>query len=292
MGESQIVLRTEPGQPVLKQFRSSDGYDWYYRHYQAAGTPHSYLVVIHGIQSHGGWYTRSCAEFAKAGHDVYFLDRRGAGLNRHQRGDLPGFRRVLDDYAEFLLALPQNNVPRYLAAISWGGKLGLALPYRHPGLIQGLALLCPGFFSIVQPKLVTRARIAFSRIFWPTRSFPIPLNDPQLFTGDPAAARFIHEEPLGLRSASARMLFSSFALDIYLRRASKHARIPLLLLLAGREKIINNERTRAFFASLPASRKEVIYYTDAHHTLEFEGPQHPFTKDILKWFGQLNQNIK
>src|SRR5439155_5062493 len=87
---------------ALEVFRASDGYRFYYRHFPAAGAPKARLVFVHGIRSHGGWYTRSCAAFAAAGFDVTFLDRRGAGLNTTRRGDCPGFRRLLDDVAEFV----------------------------------------------------------------------------------------------------------------------------------------------------------------------------------------------
>ena len=77
-----------PPAPV-RTFLASDGYTFYLRHYPAAGHPRARLVFVHGIRSHGGWYTRSCVEFAAAGFDVHFLDRRGAGLNSARRGDSP-----------------------------------------------------------------------------------------------------------------------------------------------------------------------------------------------------------
>ena len=81
-------------------FRASDGYPFYYRRYAPAGAPRARVVFVHGIRSHGGWYTRSCCALAAAGFEVYFLDRRGAGLNTAHRGDAPGFRRLLDDVVE------------------------------------------------------------------------------------------------------------------------------------------------------------------------------------------------
>jgi len=109
-------------------FRASDGYHFYYRRYAPPGTPKARLVFVHGIRSHGGWYTRSCAAFAAAGFDVTFLDRRGAGLNTTRRGDCPGFRRLLDDVAEFVQNLRAERpwLPVYLAGIS-----SVEQPVRH-----------------------------------------------------------------------------------------------------------------------------------------------------------------
>src|SRR5262249_34494128 len=155
-------------------------------------TPRAHVVCVHGIQSHGGWYEGSCTRLAQAGFAVYFLDRRGSGLNPQQRGDAPSFRRLLDDLAEVLPPL-RGSRPVFLAGISWGGKLAAALQRRHPGLVDGLALLCPGFCPRVGPSFLQRLAILWSRLTAPTRLFPIPLNDPELFTASPAWQRFIQE---------------------------------------------------------------------------------------------------
>ena len=276
----------EPGRPILDTFNASDGYRWHFRKFiphEPAAPARGRVIFIHGIQSHGGWYRRSCAQIAAAGYEVYFLDRRGSGLNQEKRGDAPGFRRLLDDIAEFVRSLPNDGLPKVLGAISWGGKLGIALQYRHPGIVNGLALLCPGLFAKVRPSFVNRMRIGGSRVYWPTRQFAIPLNDPQLFTTAPKWRRYVAEEPLGLRTATARLLFASFGLDIYLRRAWKLVTLPVLLLLAENDQIIDNATVRSYFEKLPSNDKQVIEYLSAQHTLEFEAEGHPFVGDLLNW---------
>ncbi len=266
-------------------FRASDGYPFYFRHYPAAtARPRGRLIFVHGIRSHGGWYTRSCAAFAAAGFEVFFLDRRGAGLNTAYRGDTPNFRRLLDDVAEFAqhLRATQGGLPLFLCGISWGGKLAVGLPYRKPGLIDGLVLLCPGLAPKIAPPFLRRMRIAAARVLRPDRTFPIPLNEPELFTASPKWQAFIEADPHGLRLATARFLFSSFSLDIYLKRAAKRIAVPTLLTLVEHDRIIDNARTRAFAARFPTATT-VIEYRNAHHTLEFEPPEHPWIADVLRW---------
>src|SRR5207302_5920773 len=178
-----------------------------------------------------------------AGYVVSFLDRRGAGLNEQDRGDTPGYRRLLDDIAEFLridsdkegaddkrastlplahtptlpLSLtstfPRSSsanlstglrLPIFLLAISWGGKLAVALQDRYLGPVEGLVLLCPGFFPRVGPSLPERLRIAWARLVSPRRLFPVPLQDAELFTATPCWQQFIRDDPLSLRLATAR----------------------------------------------------------------------------------------
>ena len=283
MVERDPAQLDEPGQPILETFTASDGYVSYYRRFLPGGPPKARLICIHGIQSHGGWYTRSCAKLAEAGYEVYFIDRRGAGLNTAHRGDAPGFRRLLDDIAEFIRALPSDGLKRLLIAISWGGKLGVGLQYRHPNLVDGLALLCPGFFPQVRPPFWQRLAIGRARGRSPSKLFPIPLNDPKLFTASPKWQEYVATDRFALREGTARLLFSSLALDIYLKRAWKRVRAPVLLMLAEADRIIHNVRTRAYVERFPSAGKTVIEYPGAHHTLEFEVEGHPYLGELVKW---------
>ena len=73
--------------PRVMTHTAGDDYRWHYRFYPPTGQPRpARIVYLHGIQSHGGWYEGSCAHLAAAGFPVYFLDRRGSGLNEQDRG--------------------------------------------------------------------------------------------------------------------------------------------------------------------------------------------------------------
>jgi alpha-beta hydrolase superfamily lysophospholipase len=296
-------LPDHPATCTVETYTAGDGYRWHYRHYAAAGTPRGWVVCLHGIQSHGGWYTYSCERLAEAGFMVDFLDRRGSGLNQQDRGDAPSFRRLLDDVAEFLRGSAECGarsaeckmtetphsalrIPHFLVGISWGGKLAVALQRRHPGLVDGLALLCPGFFARVRPPLRQRLAILWARLRSPGRLFPIPLNDPELFTTTPHWQRFIADDPLGLREATARLLIESVRLAGYLHVVPRHVRMPILVLLAEHDRIIDNRRTRRYVERFATTDREIIEYPGAHHTLEFEPEPDRFVADLRRWLEQ------
>ena len=217
---------------TVESFTAGDGYVWQYRRYAPAGTPRAHVVCLHGIQSHGGWYEYSCTKLSQAGFIVSFLDRRGSGLNQAERGHAQGYVRLLEDVAEYLHHLRSTNaegryaIPVFLAAISWGGKLAVALQRRQPEQIDGLALIGPGFFPRLRPSLRQRVGIVLSRLFSPRRRFLIPLTDPELFTESPKWREFIKQDPLALHRASACFLVESARLDRYIRKAPKFIRVP------------------------------------------------------------------
>lgn len=277
---------------LLKSYTASDGYRCQYREYPPSGSPRGRLVFVHGIQSHAGWYEYSCRGLSEEGFTVYFLDRRGSGTNQEARGDTPSFRRLLDDIAEFLRPLRQQGptLPLFLAGISWGGKPVTALQRRHPGLVDALVLLCPGFRPQVRPSRKERLGILWSRLVSPRRLFPVPLSDPQLFTATPRWQEFIRTDPLSLREATARFFVESVRLDLYLRFAISYVHLPVLLLLAEHDRIIDNARTRSLVARFPSADKEVHQYAGAHHTLEFEPDPELFLADLLHWLERQRKN--
>ncbi len=270
------------GEPRILTHVAGDGYQWKYRQYDPAGNQpiRARVVCVHGIQSHGGWYDYSCRRLADAGFSVACLDRRGLGLNERDRGDAPSFRRLIDDLAEFLTPSPQKT---FLVAISWGGKLAVALQRRHPGLVDGLALLCCGFFARVRPSFRERLGIAWSYLTAPRRLFPVPLNDPELFTASPEWQRFLRDDPLAIHQATARLLLHSVRLDVYLRFVTSYVTVPVLLMLAGQDRIIDNARTRLYVESFASRDKSIIEYPEAHHTLEFEPRPHRYLDDLIGW---------
>jgi alpha-beta hydrolase superfamily lysophospholipase len=278
--------------PTVETYTAGDGYEWRYRRFlPLQKLAVAQVVCIHGIQSHGGWYEHSCSRLAERGFRVDFLDRRGSGMNEQDRGDAPSFRRLLDDLGEYIESVRNSTErlathhapPTFLVGISWGAKLATALQRRYPGLVDGLVLLCPGFFAQVKPPLKDRLRILWARLVSCKRLFPIPLNDPELFTANRLRQQFIRNDALGLRQATARFLIESVRLDGYLRFMPKHVTVPVLLMLAERDRIIHNDRTRTFVHTFAAKDREVIEYVGAHHTLEFEVDPEPFIRDLGDW---------
>jgi alpha-beta hydrolase superfamily lysophospholipase len=281
----------EPARTIATH-TASDGYVWRYRQYlPPAGTRvRAHVVQIHGIQSHGGWYQYSCERLARAGYVVSFLDRRGSGLNERARGDAPNFRRLLDDIAEFLVharTLPQLHAGTFVVGISWGGKLAAALPRYWPGLVDGVVLICPGFF----PRVTMRQkRLAFFAsvigTVRPKQRFPIPLNDPELFTTTPRWQEFLRKDPLALHKATGRFLGASLHLDRSLRYLPRRFHLPVLLMLAENDRIIDNVPTLRYFQRFATADKRIIEYAGAHHTLEFEQKPDLFIDDLIDWLKQ------
>ena len=249
------------------------------------------VFFLHGIVSHGGWYESSCVRIAEAGFEVHFLDRRGSGLNAAARGDVDSPDTWVRDVADYIDSASRDRRPAILAGISWGGKLALAVARRHPGLIHGLALICPGVFSKFGAGWLERWAVGLaSRTPARRRRVAIPLQDSHLFTDDPSWQRWIERDPLVLRRLTVRAARANWELGQYAENADNVPAIPILLMLAGRDRIIDNARTREFFGHLASPQKRLVEYPEAAHTFEFGPARQTYVDDFIDWCGRAMGN--
>ncbi len=271
---------------------ASDGYRLKYRHWEPTeSVPKTFVVALHGIQSHGGWYEMSSRHLCEAGYDVRFLDRRGSGMNLARRGDAAHADRLVNDVVQFLEAvkIERNcvapNAPIVLLAVSWGGKLAAVTAARRPELVNALALLYPGLCARVQPTGWQRFQLNLARLLdVHGPRVEVPLNDPALFTGQPTWQEFIRRDSLALREVSVGFLLAHQDLTCESLAAAEHIRCPVLMMLAGRDRIIDNAASKQWLMRVGSGQVILYEFPNAQHTLEFEptGPGN-FVEQLAAW---------
>ncbi len=280
----------------IEHFVVSDGYPLSTRHWRPEQSPRGFVVALHGIQSHGGWYEYSCRQMCDAGYDVLFVDRRGSGMNASRRGDAPHGDRLINDVVSVLAEVRRRRdqvdpqIPVVLLAVSWGGKLAAITAARRPELVDALALLYPGLCSRVQPTAMQRARLWLARkLDIRNKRIEIPLNDPALFTAEPRWQEFIRLDPLTLRDVTSGFLLAHQDLTRESLAAASAIHCPTLLMLAGRDRIIDNAATKDWARRLGTREFMLHEYPDAQHTLEFEPHPERFVADLLAWLESVSR---
>lgn len=263
-------------EPVGEILTLPDGYETsVFIHSPANGnTTKLPVLYIHGIQSHPGWFFGSAMCLAAAGCEVYQVTRRGSGDNVRSRGYARSVRELMRDMAAAINFICKRSGCGgvHLMGVSWGGKLATAYAMQvDDRRVTSLTCIAPGLFAKIDVPLRTKLAIAASLFLRPRKTFPIPLNAPQLFTDNPVMQKFLRTDELQLHEATARFLFVSKILDKQLRHSGgggKKIKIPTTLILADNDKIIDNRLTREFFERTCAS----LHITElaGSHTLEFE----------------------
>jgi alpha-beta hydrolase superfamily lysophospholipase len=252
------------------------------------------VLYFHGIQSHGGWYEWSAALLAARGLPVALPDRRGSGLNERDRGDTPSMERWLEDIDELAAAVgAASGVQQFaLVGVSWGGKLALAWALRNPARTARLLLVAPGLFPRVGVGFFEAARIGMNALTGRGTRHAIPLDDPTLFTANPAGQAFIRDDKLKLTTATARFLLQSARLDRRVTRTPARGLIPhTTLILAEQDRIVRNDATVRWMQRVCARPCEVIELAGAAHTLEFEADTGGYEKALITWAGEVAEGL-
>ncbi len=169
-----------------------------------------------------------------------------------------------------------------LVGVSWGGKLAAAAALRQPEDVRSVVLVAPGLFPLIDLPVRQKLVVAAAALLRPARPFSIPLNEPDLFTDNPLRQAFIRDDPLRLQQVTARFLVASRMLDAEVARLARQRDwpMPVTFLLAGKERIVDNECTRRFARSLRCRHLRVIEYPEASHTLEFEADPRKYYEDL------------
>jgi alpha-beta hydrolase superfamily lysophospholipase len=272
--------------PRFDFYTARDGRRLAVRVWNSVDPPRARVVFLHGVASHGGWYTRSCHHLNCAGFEVHFLDRRGSGVNLEARGDVDHCETWIDDVAVYLEKIG-NSRPVVLCGISWGGRLAAAVARQHAGLIRGLALLCPGLYSRFEPGIIQRMALGGPLpMRLRSRRVRIPLDQSQLFTETPRWRDYVSRDPLTLREVTIGFAQADRRLTRLARESAPYLHAPTLLVLGGRDRIVANSPTRAFLKRSAAVHKTLIEYPNGAHTLEFEADPSRYFSDLADWIGR------
>jgi alpha-beta hydrolase superfamily lysophospholipase len=264
---------------------AGDGVALHYMRWEMpAAPPWAVLVFLHGIASHGGWFSETAACLRERGVAVYAPDRRGSGLSGGWPGHLDRYERALGDIDEFMAFVTSERptLPVFLAASSWAAKLALVYVERPTVSLSGLLLLGPGLQPRVEPSPFRRLEVIGRHFVAPKTQVPIPLT-PEMYTTNTEFLELICADPLRRRTVSAQFFWETARLDRRRRRASRRLRLPLLVLQGSDDAMMDVPATRRWFSRLAVADKTYRAYPGAGHTLDFEPDPSRYRDDIVGW---------
>lgn len=246
-----------------------------------AGAP---VVMLHGLQSHSGWFVGSQLALARAGHPVYAPDRRGAGLSAGARGDCERFTRLLDDVRVVCdQARRDTGASRvHLMGHCFGALPALLAAAALQDQLASLILASPACYTLARPSLPQRLRIGLSLLIGGGARLPIPYPDAQL-TDDPHWLAAIRADPLALGAVTARFLYQIHLARKQLPGAVDRLRLPVFSALAGGDRICDNKKNRALLAPLADAQHQQRLYPAARHILEYSPDMTVFLQDLIEW---------
>ena len=260
------------------QFETEDNSKLYYDCWPASpGSPCA--IYLHGLESHMGWFL-NLAEFLISKHiNVYAFDRRGSGLNKNSSRNFSS--RYMSSDLKLFIDLVKREHPRsriFLIGLCLGGKIAVDFFSYHRDCIDGLILISPSLKSRLRFSLSDKLSI----LFRPNSMLKVPIKD-SMFTSNKKYLKFIEDDSLRLRYIPAQHLLEIAKMERHLKKASGNIRLPVLLMLAGIDEIIDTAGVRRWYEKLPSQDKTLKFYKGYHHLLTFEDNAIEVMEDIAVW---------
>lgn len=270
---------------------SEDGTKLAVRVLGSKGITQTPVVMLHGLQSHSGWFVQSQTFLAHLGYPVYAMDRRGSGLSEGEPGECPLFREMANDVravAEW--ARNRHGKAKVHVFGHCFGTIPAALfGAAFPELVESLILASSGIYTKVDVSLATKLRVLWAKAFNQPTRFPIPLM-PQMFSELEARVRFIREDDAKLESVTASFYYEVLRAKRYIR-ANRHRLImPVFMANAGEDPICDTKANERFLASLPATHRLLITYEKSRHVIEFSRQRDDFFGDLGWWLERFGSN--
>jgi acylglycerol lipase len=241
--------------------------------------------MLHGLESHSGWFVRSAGRIASVGLPVHAFDRRGSGVS--QRTGAPQSRfadlfEEIDTVADAALAGgPHRSF--HLVGHCFGALAALLYAGLHrPERVATVVLATPALYTRTDLTTGDKLRVLWSVLARRDRQLPIPLW-PEEFSELQPFVQFVRDDPLLLRTAPARLFYEVHRARRRLRDAARALRAPLLVAMAGDDPICDNGRNRRLLERVTCD-KEIRAYPGARHILEFSGARQEFLDDLAGWF--------
>ena len=263
----------EAGQPPL-----------YYR-WAPAAPSRGVVLILHGFGEHSGRYEHVLDQLVSAGFSGLAIDYRGWGRAEGKRGGLRSFEEYVRDALRGLALARfkrQPAEPLFLLGHSQGGLLAARAAMEEGMELEGLILSSPSFGIAMEVPFYKRAIAHLASRLVPDLSLSSKIPTDWLTTAPLMVAR-VDADPLMVRSGTARWLPETFRTQELVLGGASSISVPTLFLIAGDERLVSTETTRAFHDCMGASDRTWIEYPNLRHELFNEVERERVLEDLGAW---------
>lgn len=252
--------------------------------------PFTPVLMMHGLESHAGWFWQSGEFLASTGHPTYIVDRRGSGRSAELRGDCKDYHDILDDIKSVTDFVGQKHHCNKVILFGhcFGAIPSVIFSMQNPAQIEALILSTPAIFTHADLKIEEKIKVISSKLTGKVTMIPTPVGDPMLFTRDEQCLDFILKDKLKLKTASTRLFWQVLNARIYIQAHVKKVTVPVLMTTAGKDEICDNKKNINFFNHIGSLNKTHINYPNAIHILEYSPDRQRFFVDLKNWLDTIN----
>ncbi len=231
--------------------------------------PRGTVVVVHGASEHHGRYHWLRKQWQKAGYHVVMGDLPGQGKAPKNRGHVDSFDEYIVTIANWVDQAESFGLPVLLLGHSLGG-LSVIRALQEKKVQPDLVILSSPCLGLVvpPPEWLKRTLKPVNR-YMPTVKIPIKRSTENILaTRNESILERDKKDPYIVKKVSVRWYFE---LDQAMKTADEKIKqmpnIPVLIMQAGEDRIVDKHMVYRWFRRLPIPNKQYKEWSGFYHEI-------------------------
>src|SRR5262245_17821455 len=262
--------------------KGKSGLDIFVRSWRPAAAPKALVVIVHGFNSHSGYYGWTAEQLAADGLAVYAGDLRGRGKSDGERFYVEHFADYVSD-VETVVTLATSREPRlpvFLLGHSAGGVVSCLYALERQQELAGL--ICESFaFEVPAPDFAIAALKGLSHLA--PHAHVLHLKN-ELFSRDPAVVQAMNDDPLIAHETQPTLTVAEMArADDRLRKEFPLITLPVLILHGTADGATKPAGSQQFYDHAGSGDRTLKLYDGHFHDLLNDVGKERVMADIRAW---------
>lgn len=252
--------------------------------WEAEGDAKAVIVIVHGAMEHHRRYGWLIEMWRTSGFHVIMADLPGQGMTtRSRRGHIDSFDEYIFEVKDWVQAAYRYELPVFLLGHSMGGLICLRLLQEEKVNIAGVILSSPCLGLVKPPsKLLNLLSYALNVVF-PSFRMNSGLTV-QMATRNEDVREADSNDTLYVTKVSVRWYRElADAIKQAFLNLAKTRDVPMLVMQAGDDKIVNKLNVKEWFNHAPLSEKRFKEWPKCYHEI-FNEPEREEVFEYAKDF--------
>jgi acylglycerol lipase len=264
------------------RFDGVGGLRIFYRSWRPDEPARGVVVIVHGFNSHSGYYLWVAAQLTAAGFAVYALDHRGRGRSEGERFYVEKVADYVADLATFVMRAKAEHpgLPVFMLGHSAGGVISCTYALEHQQELAGL--ICESFaFQVPAPDIALALLKGIGHLAPHAHVFKLKNKD---FSRDPAVVRFMDDDPLIDNEVQPALTVAEMVrADERLEREFPLITLPVFIIHGTEDKATKPSGSQLFYDTAGSSDKTLKLYEGYAHDLLNDVGKEAVMDDIVRW---------
>jgi alpha-beta hydrolase superfamily lysophospholipase len=268
-----------------ERVNTAGGLTLFVRSWRPDKPPRAVVLIVHGFNSHVGYYGWTAEQLVAAGFAVYAVDLRGRGRSDGERFYVQRLADYVSDVRMLatLARARELGLPVFLYGHSAGGVVSCIYALEHQAELAGL--VCASFaFEMPAPDFALAVLKGLSHVAPHAHVLKLKNED---FSRDLGVVAAMNEDPLiADETQPTNTVAEMVRADERLKRDFPLLHLPVLILHGTHDRATRPTGSRRFFAEAGSADKTLKLYEGAFHDLLNDLGKQGVMADVKEWLEQ------